>query len=59
MHYKVFRLRDREPIEALEAHVLARAYEAAWRALYRCDPVGRHVIEALGLAIEFGHRGRH
>jgi len=57
--YSVFTLRDRAPVDALEAHVLARAYEAAWRALYRCDPVGRHVIEALGLAIDFGPRGYH
>jgi hypothetical protein len=57
MNYTLFRLSDSAPVEALTAHVLARAYEAAWRALYRCDPVGRHVIEALGLAIDFGPRG--
>ena len=44
----------RAPIDTLEAHVLARAYDAAWRALYLCEPVGQHAIESLGLAIDFG-----
>jgi hypothetical protein len=57
MDYTLFRLRDSEPIDALEAHVLARAYHAAWRSLYRCEPVGHHVIERLGLAIDFGPYG--
>jgi hypothetical protein len=34
MGYRLFRLCDSEPVDALEAHVLARAYEAAWRAPY-------------------------
>jgi hypothetical protein len=59
MDYKLLSLSDSEPIEALPAHVLARAYEDAWRALYQCEPVGRHVIEMLGLAIDFGHRVYH
>ena len=61
LDYRLYRLGDGEPVDALEAHVLARAYDAAWRALYLCDPAGRHVIEALGLAIEFapGERRRH
>jgi hypothetical protein len=59
MDYRLFRLRDSEPLESLEGLVLARAYEAAWRALHRCEPVGEHVIESLGLAIDFGpHRNR-
>jgi hypothetical protein len=57
MDYSLFRLCDSGPIDALEAHVLARAYHAAWRALYLCEPVGHHVIESLGLAIDFGPCG--
>jgi len=58
MDYRVFRLRDGDPIEALEAHVLARAYVDAWRALYLCEPIGEHAIDSLGLAIDFGRRAR-
>lgn len=57
MDYSLFRTGDGEPFEVLEAHVLARAYGAAWRALYQCEPVGRHVIESLGLTIDFGPCG--
>ena len=55
--YSVFRLCDSEPIDALEAHVLARAYGEAWYALYLCEPVGQHVINGLALAIDFGPCG--
>ena len=51
---RLFRLCDSEPIEILEGYVLTRAYYAAWRALYLCEPVGQHSIEKLGLAIDFG-----
>ena len=57
MDYRLFRLSDSEPIETLEGHVLARAYDAAWRALYLCEPVGQHVIAGLGLTIDFGPCG--
>jgi hypothetical protein len=56
MDYRLLRLCDSEPIDALEAHVLARAYLAAWRALYLREPFGQHTIESLGLAIDFGPR---
>jgi hypothetical protein len=59
MEYALFNLSDCQPVEALEAHVLALAYDAAWRALYSCEPAGQHVIEGLGLAIEFAPRLRH
>lgn len=59
MEYGLFSLTDSEPVDALEAHVLALAYDAAWRALYRCEPAGQHVIEGLGLAIDFGPRVSH
>jgi hypothetical protein len=54
MDYSLSRLRDSEPIDALEAHVLARAYGDAWFAFFLCEPVGHHVIEGLDLAIDFG-----
>ena len=50
----MFRLRGGDPVDALEAHVLARAYRAAWRALNSCAPVHRHVIGGLDLVIDFG-----
>ena len=56
MEYRLSRLCDNESLDALEAHVLARAYQAAWRALYLCEPFGQHTIESLGLAIDFGPR---
>ena len=56
MEYRLSRLCDSESLDALEAHVLARAYQAAWRALYLCEPFGQHTIESLGLAIDFGPR---
>jgi hypothetical protein len=59
MDYRLICVPDGEPVNALEAHVMARAYAAAWRVLFRCEPVGRHVIESLGLAIDFGHRVYH
>jgi hypothetical protein len=59
MEYRLSNLRDSEPIDAMEAHVLALAYNEAWRALNRCEPAGQHVIESLGLAIEFGPRVTH
>jgi len=58
MDYTLFRLCDGDPIDALEAHVLARAYVDAWCALYLCEPIGEHAIESLGLAIDFGRRAR-
>jgi hypothetical protein len=54
LDYRVFRLRDSEPVETLETHVLVRAYVMVWRALYLCEPFGEHSIESLGLAIDFG-----
>jgi hypothetical protein len=55
--YSLFRLCDSGPVDALEAHVLARAYGDAWYALYLCEPVGEHVIKGLDLAIDFGPFG--
>ena len=57
--YSLFRLCDRQPIDALEAHVLARAYGEAWYALYLCEPAGQHVIKGLDLAIHYVPRITH
>jgi hypothetical protein len=54
MDFRLLRLRDGEAIDTLETHVLARAYHAAWCALYLCEPFGQHTIERLGLTIDFG-----
>lgn len=55
--YSVVRLGDNEPVDALYAHVLARAYWEAWRALHSHEPVGRHAIQDLDLAIDFAPSG--
>ena len=57
MDYRIFRLCDHARIDALEAYVLARAYDATWRSLYLCEAVGQHTLEGLGLAIDFGACG--
>ncbi|HYR34359.1 MAG TPA: hypothetical protein VEQ87_08735 [Burkholderiales bacterium] len=57
MDYTLFRLGDNKLIDAMEAHVLARAYGEAWLAFYLCEPVGRHDIKGLDLAIDFGPSG--
>jgi hypothetical protein len=59
VHYTLLRLSDREEVQTLEGLVLARAYEAAWRALHECEPVGQHTIESLGVVIDFGSRASH
>ena len=59
MDYSLFSLRDNQLIDALEAHVLARAYGEAWYALHLCEPAGQHVIKGLDLAIDFRPRVTH
>jgi hypothetical protein len=54
MHYTICSLSGDEPLETLAAHVLARAYEAAWRARHGNEPVGQHVMAELDLIIEYG-----
>jgi hypothetical protein len=58
MDYSLYRSLDREPVVALEAHVLARAYRAAWRALRLSEPRHRHLIGSLDLVIDFGRANR-
>jgi hypothetical protein len=40
-------------LDTVEMHVLARAYRAAWRALFAREPVGQHVIAPLDAVIVF------
>ena len=51
--YAIFSVSGMEPLDTLELHVLARAYRAAWRAMYARDPNDRHVIASLDLMIVF------
>jgi hypothetical protein len=53
LDYAIFRRSSGEPLSSVQLHVLARAYRAAWRALFACDPVGAHAIEALDLLLVF------
>lgn len=51
--YSIYSVSGMEPLDTLELHVLARAYRAAWRALYARDPEDRHVIANLDVVIIF------
>ena len=42
-----------ETVDTLAAHVLARAYQAAWRERHGNDPAGPHIMAGLDLIIEF------
>src|SRR5262249_56619639 len=53
MQYTMRSLSCGHAVETLEAHVLARAYESAWRARYGSGPSGPHGIAGLDLGIEF------
>lgn len=52
--YSIYSVSGMEPLDTLELHVLARAYRAAWRAMYARDPEDRHVIASLEVMIVFG-----
>jgi hypothetical protein len=41
-------------VQALEMHVLARAYHAAWSIRYGHAPSGTHLLGSLDLVIDFG-----
>src|SRR5262249_60337415 len=57
MQYTMRSLSCGHAVETLEAHVLARAYESAWRARYGSEPSGPHVIAGGDLGIGFGRSG--
>lgn len=54
MDYRVFSALSGEEDNSTEAHVFARAYRAAWRCAYACEPEGRHRVAGLELVIDFG-----
>jgi hypothetical protein len=56
--YRIFTRSSGEPQDALELHVLARAYHAAWRARFAREPRGAHVIEPLDVLVVFGAENR-
>ena len=60
VEYRIFSYSDGEPLDAIEMHVLARAYRAAWRAMFARDPTGAHMIPGLDLLFVFEARdARH
>jgi len=52
--YTMFTVWAGQPVDTLHAHVLARAYAAAWLAKYGCHPMHVHVFDRLDLVIDFG-----
>ena len=57
MNYRVFRQSSRERLDALELHLLARAYYAAWWRVHNSEPILEHGIPSLDLLIDFAkHR---
>lgn len=54
MLYRVFRMSSGADEDCIEAHVFARAYRGAWRAIHGTEPAGRHEVAALELAMDFG-----
>lgn len=57
MDYWIYSLSSGENENSAEAHVLTRAYRAAWRARYGSEPTGAHQVAALDLVIHFGGLG--
>ena len=56
MDYRVFSMSSGEDEDSTEAHVFARAYRGAWRAIHGCEPAGRHEVAALELVMDYGAR---
>jgi hypothetical protein len=53
MRYRLYCNSTGEPCDAVEMHVLARAYRAAWRAAHACEPAHRLLLRGLDLLIDF------
>lgn len=53
MNYKVYCASTRQPMNALQFHVFARAYRDAWCVLHVSEPRGTHLVEGLDLLIDF------
>ena len=56
MDYCVINISSGEDEGSTEAHVFARAYRGAWRAIHGAEPAGRHQVAALGFVVDFGGR---
>ena len=54
MDYRIYNVSSGELENSAEAHVLARAYRAAWRATHGVEPAGAHEIRTLGFVMHFG-----
>ncbi|HUU71380.1 MAG TPA: hypothetical protein VMW70_02050 [Burkholderiales bacterium] len=54
MDYRIYNVSSGEYENSAEAHVLARAYRAAWRATHGSEPTGSHQIGSLGFVMLFG-----
>ena len=54
MDYGIFRMSSGEDESSVEAHVLARAYRAAWRSKNLAEPNGAHQFAPLDLVICYG-----
>lgn len=54
MNYWIFNMSSGEDETSAEAHVLARAYRAAWRAKFGAEPEGSHQFPALGFVVHYG-----
>jgi hypothetical protein len=52
--YRILSISTGEEENSTEAHVLARAYRAAWRAAHGGHPIGMHEIYRLNIVIDFG-----
>lgn len=53
MIYRILNQATREPLDAIELHVLARAYYAAWRHVHHSEPMHEHALPGLKLLIEY------
>jgi hypothetical protein len=53
MKHRVLSQTTREPLDALELHVLAKAYYAAWWRVHGSEPIGKHAIPSLEVVIDF------
>ena len=53
MNYRVMKQHSFERIDALELHLLARAYYAAWKRVHDSEPIHEHSIPSLNLLIYF------
>lgn len=53
MIYRIMKRTTREQLDAIELHVLARAYYAAWRHMHHVEPLNEHTLPTLDLVIEY------